>query len=142
MNVDILEKYNQTNQFGNYLDLKIKILKPGDVKYTVLVKKHHLATLKSAHGGFISAIFDQIVSTAALSKLILESKLVSSVEFKINFLKPVFLGDDLIGHGLVIQGGKKLYKVKGDIFNQNNNLVATEIATLNAYTFEKSDISS
>ena len=58
MEVDILEKYNQTNQFGNFLDLKIKILKPGDVKYTVSVKEHHLATVKSAHGGFISAIFD------------------------------------------------------------------------------------
>ena len=142
MEVDILEKYNQTNQFGNFLDLKIKILKPGDVKYTVSVKEHHLATVKSAHGGFISAIFDQIVGPAALSKAILESKLVSTVEFKINFLKPVFLGDDLIGHGLLIQSGKKLYTVKGEIFNQNNNLVATGIATLNAYPFDKSDMNS
>ena len=52
------------------------------------------------------------------------------------------MGDDLIGHGLVIQSGIRLYTVKGETFNQNKNLVATGIATLNAYPFDKSDMNS
>ena len=140
MNNHILKKYNQTNQFGKFLDLKIIEVKPGEVKYGVNVKKQHLATVKSAHGGFISAIFDQIVGTAALSHSLLEDKLVSTVEFKINYLKPVFLNDNLVGHGLVIKNGKRLLTVKGDIFNQNKEIIATGLATLNAYPFEKSDM--
>lgn len=140
MNVDILKKYNQTNLFGKYLDLQLDVVKPGNVSYKVKVKKQHLATVKSAHGGFISAIFDQIVGTAALSKAMLESKLVSTIEFKINYLQPAILHDELIGKGIVIKNGKRIYTVKGDIYNQKKELIATGIATLNAYPYEKSDM--
>ena len=51
MKMDILQKYNQTNLFGKYLDLKLDIVKPGDITYKVKVQKQHLATVKSAHGG-------------------------------------------------------------------------------------------
>ena len=141
MNVDILKKYNQTNLFGKYLDLQLDVVKPGNVSYKVKVKKQHLATVKSAHGGFISAIFDQIVGTAALSKAMVESKLVSTIEFKINYLQPAILHDELIGKGIVIKNGKRIYTVKGDIYNQKKELIATGIATLNAYPYEKSDMS-
>ena len=140
MNVDILKKYNQTNLFGKYLDLQLYVVKPGNVSYKVKVKKQHLATVKSAHGGFISAIFDQIVGTAALSKAMVESKLVSTIEFKINYLQPAILHDELIGKGIVIKNGKRIYTVKGDIYNQKKELIATGIATLNAYPYEKSDM--
>ena len=140
MNVDILKKYNQTNLFGKYLELQLDVVKPGNVSYKVKVKKQHLATVKSAHGGFISAIFDQIVGTAALSKAMVESKLVSTIEFKINYLQPAILHDELIGNGIVIKNGKRIYTVKGDIYNQKKELIATGIATLNAYPYEKSDM--
>ena len=87
MKNNILNKYNQTNQFGKFLDLILIEANPGEVKYSVNVKKQHLATVKSAHGGFISAIFDQVVGTAALSQSMNQDKLVSTVEFKINYLK-------------------------------------------------------
>ena len=90
MKLDILEKYNQTNLFGKYLNLKLDIVKPGDITYKVKVQKQHLANVKSAHGGFISAIFDQIVGTAALSKAMEELKLVATIEFKIQFFKTKF----------------------------------------------------
>ena len=140
MNVDILKKYNQTNLFGKYLDLQLDVVKPGNVSYKVKVKKQHLATVKSAHGGFISAVFDQIVGTAALSKAMVESKLVSTIEFKINYLQPAILHDELIGNGIVIKNGKRIYTVKGNIYNQKKELIATGIATLNAYPYEKSDM--
>ena len=120
--------------------MQLDVVKPGNVSYKVKVKKQHLATVKSAHGGFISAIFDQIVGTAALSKAMVESKLVSTIEFKINYLQPAILHDKLIGNGIVIKNGKRIYTVKGDIYNQKKELIATGIATLNAYPYEKSDM--
>jgi len=140
MNVDILKKYNQTNQFGRFLGLELELLYPGEVNYYVEVKKEHLATLNSAHGGFLAGVFDQIIGTAALSKALLDKKVVATVEFKINYIKPAFLGDKLIGNGKVISSGKRLYTVEGKIFNQNQELLALGLATLNAYPFEKSDM--
>ena len=66
--------------------------------------------------------------------------MVATVEFKINYIKPAFLGDKLIGNGKVISSGKRLYTVEGKIFNQNQELLTLGLATLNAYPFEKSDI--
>lgn len=137
---DILKKYNQTNEFGRFLGLVIESSFPGEVKYCVEVKKEHLATLHSAHGGFLAAYFDQIIGTAALSKALIERKVVATVEFKINYLKPAFLGDKLVGKGKVINNGKRLYTVEGKILNQKQELLATGLATLNAYPFEKSDM--
>tara|TARA_Y100000385_G_scaffold226235_1_gene236859 strand:- start:4502 stop:4933 length:432 start_codon:yes stop_codon:yes gene_type:complete len=137
---DILKKYNQTNEFGRFLGLVIESSSPGEVKYCVEVKKEHLATLHSAHGGFLAAYFDQIIGTAALSKALIERKVVATVEFKMNYLKPAFLGDKLVGKGKVINNGKRLYTVEGKILNQKQELLATGLATLNAYPFEKSDM--
>ena len=99
-----------------------------------------MATGKSAHGGFLAAMFDQVVGTAALSKAMLDQKVVATVEFKINYLKPALIGDKLKGIGRVISNGKRLYVVEGKIYNQNNDLLALGTATLNAYPFEKSDM--
>ena len=140
MDVNILKKYNQTNQFGQFLGLELELVKPGEVNYFVTVNQDHLATLNSAHGGFLAGIFDQIVGTAALSMAVLDDKVVATVEFKINYLKPAFLNDKLIGNGKVISNGKRIYTVEGKIYNQNNELLALGIATLNAYPFEKSDM--
>ena len=140
MDVNILKKYNQTNQFGQFLGLELELVKPGEVNYYVTVNQDHMATLKSAHGGFLAGIFDQIVGTAALSMAVLDDKVVATVEFKINYLKPAFLNDKLIGNGKVISNGKRIYTVEGKIYNQNNELLALGIATLNAYPFEKSDM--
>ena len=72
---------------------KIRVVEPGEVNYFVEVSQNHLATYQSAHGGFL-AVFDQIVGTAALAAMS-DHKLVSTVEFKINYLKPAYLNDKL-----------------------------------------------
>ena len=56
-NMEILKKYASTNHFGQFIGLKLEVIKPGEVNYYVKVKKDHLATYKSAHGGFFSSYF-------------------------------------------------------------------------------------
>lgn len=69
-----------------------------------------------------------------------DHKLVSTVEFKINYLKPAYLHDKLKGVGMVLHHGKRLYTVEGQIFNHKQELLAKGIATLNAYPYAKSDM--
>ena len=140
MTKEILKRYHQTNHFGANLGIELNITEPGNINYEVEVKKHHLATLSSAHGGFLAAIMDQVVGTSALSMATLDGNVVSTVELKMNFLNGAFLGDKLLATGLVLKKGKKLIVVEGKIFNQNQQLLVTGLATLNAYPFEKSDM--
>jgi uncharacterized protein (TIGR00369 family) len=137
--MDILSIYNQHNAFGRHLDMQYEIISPGLVHYHLKVTKDLLATKNAAHGGAIAGFMDAIVGVAALSKAIEDEKIVSTIEFKINYLAPALLGDELLGIGEVIQKGNRIIVSKGEIFNQNKQLIATCIATLNAYPVSKSD---
>ena len=141
MNKDILKRYNQTNHFGRLLGMQYEIQHSGEIYYRLEVKKEHLATKTAAHGGLLAAFMDAVVGVAALSKMTDQGKVVSTVEMKLNFIHPALLGDQLLGKGKVIKSGKRILVVDGKIYNQDDKLIAVCLATLNAYPFEKSDMS-
>ncbi len=137
---DLLKIYNKVNQFGNNNGMELTIVKPGTIKYRMEVLTKHLATPTTIHGGMISALMDGVIGVAALSLVALEGKLVSTVEFKINYFKPAKLGDILNGEGRVDYKGKRILATSGEIYNQNGEIVAKAMGTFNAYPIAKSDI--
>ena len=137
MKKQILELYNKTNRFGALLGMQYEVSNSGEVIYRVKITEDFLATTKAAHGGFIAAFMDAVVGVAALTKVINEGKVVSTVEMKLNFLKPAYLGDELTGYGKVLNKGKSLIISEGKIYNQNNDLIAISLATMNAYPFNR-----
>jgi len=88
----------------------------------------------------LAAMMDGVLGVAALSLSASENKLVSTVEFKINYFKPVHLSDNLTGYGRVDHKGKRIIISSGEIYNQNKELVAKGMGTFNAYPFDKSDV--
>lgn len=134
---DILKAYNKSNEFGRLFNMTYEIIKPGEIVYKLLVTREMLATTKAMHGGALAGMMDAVVGVAALSVASQRDKVVSTVEFKINYLKPVFEGDNLQGVGTVISEGNRIIICKGEIFNQNKEMVAVSTATLNAYPSKK-----
>ena len=138
--MDILDIYNRHNNFGRLFDMDHKVIEPGHIEYNMVVKESHLATPKAMHGGAMAGFMDGVLVVAALSAVEAENKVVSTIEFKINYLSAVFLGDELTGFGIVLRKGKRILLVEGKIYNQKNELVSTATGTFNAYSFEKSDM--
>ena len=139
----IIEQYIAHNNFGKILGMDFKIIEPGTVHYFMTIKEEHLATPKAAHGGVIAALMDGVLGVAALSNVVEQKKVVSTVEFKINYLSPALLGDQLFGIGKVEQLGNRIIITSGDIIctNRNNITVAKGMGTFNAYPFEKAVLS-
>ena len=135
--MDILDLYNKYNNFGRLFDMDYKVVIPGHIEYNMVVKESHLATPNSMHGGAMSGFMDGVLGVAALSAVEAENKAVSTIEFKINYLSAVFLGDELKGIGVVLRKGKRILLAEGKIYNQNNELIAICLATMNAYPFER-----
>ena len=136
----LLEIYNQVNQFGRENNLELEIIKPGEIIYKMKVEAKHLATPTAAHGGVVAAMMDGVLGVAALSIVAEEGKLVSTVEFKISYYAPAFLGDTLIGKGTIDKKGNRIIFASGEIKNQKGDTVAKATGTFNAYPFEKSDV--
>jgi len=133
----ILEAYNKTNEFGRFFNMTYEVVSPGHVVFNMEVTKDMLATPKAMHGGALAAMMDAVVGVAAVSVSSLKGNIVSTVEFKINYLKPVFLGEVLKGEGTVISEGNRIIVCKGEIYNEQKELVAIATSTMNAYPFSK-----
>ena len=135
----IIEKYIANNNFGKILGMDFKIIEPGLVHYFLTITKDHLSTPIAAHGGVIAALMDGVLGVAALSNVVEQQKIVSTVEFKINYLAPSLLNDQLMGIGKVERVGHSIIISSGDIIctNRNNSVIAKALGTFNAYPFEK-----
>lgn len=134
----IIKKYIEFNNFGRDLGLHFDIIEPGLVKHTMIVTEKHLATPHTAHGGVTAAMMDAVLGVAALSLSCLDLKIVSTVEFKINYLNPALLGDELSGESVIEQKGNRIIIVSGTIKSLNRDkVVAKAIGTFNAYPAEK-----
>lgn len=139
MENSLIEKYIAQNYFGKLIGMCFKIAEPGKVNYFLKVKQEHLATPNAAHGGLVSSLADAALGVAGLSAVHHENKVVSTIEYKINFLSPALLNDDLVAEAKVIQKGKRILIIECDIkvSNRNNQLIAKAIGTFNAYDATK-----
>ena len=136
----LIDIYHKVNHFGRENGMKLTIVNPGEIIYEMEVLEKHLATKTTIHGGMVAAMMDGVLGVAALTDVVNQKKLVATVEFKINYFKPAYLGDKLKGLGRVDFRGNRIIATSGEIYNQNNELVAKAMGTFNAYPVEKSDI--
>lgn len=139
MEKGLIEKYIENNHFGRLVGMDFTIVSDGNVEYYLKIKKEHLATPNSAHGGVVSTLVDGALGVAGLSAVYKENKVVSTVEYKINFTAPVFLNDELKAVAKVEQQGKRILIISCDVFvvNRKNTMVAKALGTFNAYPAEK-----
>jgi uncharacterized protein (TIGR00369 family) len=137
----ILRLYNSINNYGTINNLDLEIIADGHIRYTMPVKQEHLATPIAIHGGVMAAFMDALLGVAALSASCHEGKLVSTIEFKINYFAPARPGDVLVGEGKVIQKGNRIIVAEADVKVQGaDHQVAKGLGTFSAYPIEKSGI--
>ena len=135
-----IEIYKSINRFSQENGMVLDIKKPGKSVYSMVVLDKHLSSPNVCHGGVVAGFMDAVLGSAALSVSFGSGALVSTVEFKINYFKPVYLGDKLEGIGTVDFEGKRLISSTGEIYRTTNEkrvLIAKAIGTFNKYPIEK-----
>jgi uncharacterized protein (TIGR00369 family) len=136
-NTEIIRLYEEANSFGDLLGMELTLVEPGEIEYTMTIAQQHLATPKAAHGGAIAALIDGALGVAALSKVSIDKKVVSTIEFKVNYLSPAILGDQLLATGRVQSAGNRILYVECDVVNQRGEIIAKANGTFNAYPAAK-----
>jgi len=136
---EILKRYDDANSFGKLLGLKLSVVEPGAVEYRMNITEKHLSNPMAAHGGAVSAMMDGILGVSALSLAVESNRLVSTVEFKLNYYCPIQLGDHLLGKGKVTFNGNRLIFSEGTIYIENKDFVIASkgLGTFNAYPASK-----
>lgn len=138
-----IEIYKKLNIFAKENGMNLTVDTPGESHYEMTILEKHLSSPNTCHGGVVAAFMDGVIGSAALSLAFQSGNLVSTVEFKINYFKPVYLGDELVGNGKVDFEGNKLISSSGEIRDKKTGeLVAKAIGTFNKYPLAKRDFSS
>jgi uncharacterized protein (TIGR00369 family) len=133
----IVQGYIKSNNFGAILGMDFTIESPGHIMYSMPITEQHLATPIAAHGGAVSALMDATMGVCALSQVLEDKKVVSTIEMKISFIAPGLMGDTLIATAQIIKSGQRLLFVEGQIKNQKGDLIAIATGTFNSYPAEK-----
>lgn len=138
--VALVALYNQINNYGRTNGMDLTVTKPGEVVYTMSVRPDHLSSPGICHGGVLAGLMDAALGAAALSLAFTADELVSTVEFKINYLSPVRLHDYLLARGHVEHSGKTLIVASADVYCATREVVvARGLGTFNRYPASKRD---
>jgi uncharacterized protein (TIGR00369 family) len=133
----IVQGYIKSNNFGKLLEMNLEIIDPGLIIYKMPITDNHLATPVAAHGGSICALMDASMGVCALSQVINDMRVVSTIEMKISFVAPAIRGDVLTAKASIVKSGKRLLFVEGEITNQKDKIIAIATGTFNSYPYEK-----
>ena len=90
-----------------------------------------------AHGGAVATLMDAALGAAALAYSVPRDKMVSTVELKINFLRPARVGQRLVTSTTTQSAGRSLMVVSGEARDEDSGQrVAFASATFNLYATE------
>ncbi|MFZ4715703.1 MAG: PaaI family thioesterase [Bacteriovoracaceae bacterium] len=132
--------YQKVDQYGQKNGYQLEIKDAGEITYTMKVLEEHQSSPNHCHGGVLAGLMDSTLGVASLTYAMTQKCLCSTVEFKINYLAPVHLGDELRAEGRLDHKGKTLVIASADIYQvSTGKRVCKGMGTFNLYPMEKKD---
>ena len=109
--------------------LGIDLVQGGGGKCTmkIEVEERHSNPMGTIHGGIIGDLADAAMGMAYFSTLA-EGESFTTLELKINFLRPFWTGT-LLAHGRVVHGGRMVGLTECDVVDDSGRLIARASST-------------
>ena len=102
-------------------------VEPGRAVVELEAEPRHANPMGTVHGGILCDVADAAMGMAYASTLD-EGETFTTLELKINFLKPVWTGK-LVATGRVVEGGRTVGLVECDVVDAKDRLVARATST-------------
>jgi uncharacterized protein (TIGR00369 family) len=102
-------------------------MQPGQAVIELETTDRHANPMGTLHGGILCDIADAVMGIAYAS-LLQEGETFTTLELKINFLKPVWKAK-LQAEGRVVSSGKTIGLVECDVIDEKHRLVARASST-------------
>jgi len=101
----------------------------GQTVFELTPSEHHYNPFSSVHGGMLSTLLDAAM-TAAVMTLLPVGKACSTLELKVNFIRPVNSKTGLIrAKAYIIHAGNRVATVEGRLLDGNEKLYAHATST-------------
>ena len=109
------------------LGLELQSVGPGIASFTLEVGERHHNPMGSVHGGILSDLADIAMGYAVISTLA-PDETFTTLELKVNFLRPVFQGK-VRCLARVDQRGRTIAYAVADVYNEEGKVVAKAVGT-------------
>lgn len=109
------------------LGMRLASAGPGIATFVMDVDERHHNPMGSVHGGILGDLADAAMGYAVISTLA-RDETFTTVEFKVNFLRPVFAGP-LRCQARVETRGKTIAYAVADVLNEEGKAVAKAVST-------------
>jgi acyl-CoA thioesterase len=116
----VVEHMMENDLFSKWLGISVIEIEDGYSKIKMTVRPEMINGLGTVHGGIAFSFADSAFAFACNNRNILSVALDTSI----NFIKPIFVGDTLIGEAKEIHNGRSTGLYHITITNQNENIVA------------------
>lgn len=123
----IIAGEEQAAPVADLLGMRMTEVEKGRVTFELDVGPQHTSPPGTLHGGIVCDLADAAMGCANLTRLE-PDELFTTVELKVNFLKPVWQGR-LTAVGSVIRGGRTLALVECRVTDDDDALVAYATST-------------
>jgi uncharacterized protein (TIGR00369 family) len=112
---------------GTLIGFKLTAIAPGEATITLATGPQHANPMGTLHGGILCDIADAAMGLAFASNLA-EGETFTTLELKINFLKPVWSGT-LTAVGKVLKQGRTVGLTDCNVTDEKGSLVAYATST-------------
>ena len=106
----------------------IEAVEPGDVVFTCRPDESTYNPIGVVHGGTACVLLDTVAGCAVHSTLPAGVG-YTSLEIKVNYLRPIHGGAGLVAHGWVSKPGRRVAFAEGDLRDAEGRVLATATST-------------
>lgn len=131
----MIETGNPPMPIASLLGFNIKSVKAGEAVIEYTVSGDHANSMGTLHGGIFCILADTAMGVAFFTMLE-KGETLTTLELKINYLRPVWSGK-LVAIGKVVKKGKLTGLVECDVIDEKNQLVARAGSTYMALSGEQ-----
>jgi acyl-CoA thioesterase len=113
--------------YAKFLGLELGELSNGQVTIHLPVRDELLQNQGVVHGGAVASLIDTASAFAVLTQIDLNER-VTTTDLTIHYLRPITSGR-MTAHARVVRGGRRLFVLSVDVFNDQEMLLATAVTT-------------
>jgi acyl-CoA thioesterase len=133
-----LQKDSRLMPFGATLGMSIEMVGNGEAIVSLRADERHGNILGYTHGGAICTLADTAMGMAHLGTLD-HGETATTVDIKVNFLRPAWLHQELRAHAKQIKHGRTLSLMECSIYDSENQLVAHASGTMMTLVDERTE---
>lgn len=125
--------YRGPDRYGQWLGYRVEKRDRvrHEAKVSLTIREDHLSPARRVHGGVISGFLDFACGAAVFTTMGPED-FCSTVELKVNYFRPLDLGDRLLAHAKIVFRGKRLCVIHAFLYRRGEKApVAMCTATFN-----------